>query len=81
MRTTIDLPDDLHRIVSSLALHSRRSMSITAAELIRRGLAAPEAGRKRPPARQSLDPKTGLPIVRLPRTVTSEDVQALDDDA
>ena len=26
MRTTIDLPEDLHRIATSLARHTRRSM-------------------------------------------------------
>jgi predicted transcriptional regulator len=80
MRTTIDLPEDLHRIVSSLAVHTRRSLSVTAVELIRRGLAstAPaEAGRE---AAVATSAKTGLPVIRLPRTVTPEDVKALEDE-
>lgn len=80
MRTTIDLPEELHRVVSSLALHSRRSLSATAAELIRRGLASDETTRATT-GRRALDPLTGLPVVRLSRTVTDEDVRALDDEA
>ena len=81
MRTTVDLPEDLHRIVSSLAVHTRRSLSVTAVELIRRGLAsAPpkEAGGDAPVATSA---KTGLPVIRLPRIVTPEDVKALEDEA
>lgn len=81
MRTTVDLPDDLHRIVSSLAAHTRRSLSVTAAELIRRGLATAEPTNKAALPRGSIDPKTGLPLIRLPRTVTPEDVKAIEDEA
>lgn len=49
MRTTIDLPEDLHGILSSLAAHSRSSLSHTAADLIRRGLVQP-ARSASPPA-------------------------------
>lgn len=79
MRTTVDLPEDLHRIVSSLAMHTRRSLSHTAVELIRRGLAsdAGSAGRKTLVTR---DAETGLPVVHLKRPVTPEDVKALEDD-
>ena len=45
MRTTVDLPEDLHRIVTSLATHTRRSLSQTAADLMRLGLAAPTRSR------------------------------------
>ena len=48
MRTTIDLPDDLHQAVVSIAAHSRRSMNQTVADLIRRGLAP----RSAPPRRR-----------------------------
>jgi predicted transcriptional regulator len=80
MRTTIDLPDDLHCIVSSLAVHTRRSLSLTAVELIRRGLAsaAPTAASHEPIMVTSAT--TGLPVIRLPRVVTPEDVKALEDD-
>lgn len=81
MRTTIDLPDELHRIVSSLALHSRRSLSAMAVELIRRGLAEQrEPARAQPEGFSAFDPKTALPSVRFARVVTPEDVQSLDDE-
>ena len=81
MRTTIDLPDDLHQAVTSIAAHSRRSMNQTVADLIRRGL-TPRSG---PPnggvvASIRLDERTGLPTIRSPRPVTAEDVQALEDE-
>ena len=83
MRTTLDLPEDLHRIVLSLAAHTRSSLSHTAAQLMRRGLALPagEAVSAGAGAAFSLHPVTGLPVVALPRAITPEDVKALDDDA
>ena len=81
MRTTVDLPPDLHNVLRSLAASNRRSFSQTAVDLIWRGLDAPQAGWPADPAEQSVSPVTGLPQVRLPRTVTLEDVRALDDEA
>jgi hypothetical protein len=78
MRTTIDLPDDLHRIVTSLATHRHSSLSQTAAELIRRGLEWPGRDAKVP--RLKLSKSTGLPVLQSVRTITPEDVKALDDD-
>jgi hypothetical protein len=81
MRTTIDLPDDLHQAVVSIAAHSRRSMNQTVADLIRRGFAprsAPLDGDALASFR--LDERTGLPTIRSPRPVTAEDVQALEDE-
>ena len=81
MRTTIDLPDDLHQAVTSIAAHSRRSMNQTVADLIRRGL-APRSGPLDgvAPAALRLDENTGLPTIRSPRPVTTEDVLALEDE-
>lgn len=81
MRTTIDLPDDLHQAVMSIAAHSRRSMNQTVAELIRRGLApqpaeVPATG----PGMARTDADTGLPLIRSARPVTAEDVRALEDE-
>jgi len=81
MRTTVDLPEDLHRIVSSLAVHTRRSLSLTAVELIRRGLASAEPTAASHQAAMVTSAKTGLPVIRLPRVVTPEDVKALEDEA
>ena len=81
MRTTIDLPSDLHHAVSSIAAHARKSMNQTVAELIRRGLAQPPlpAGAAGVSALR-IDKRTGLPVIRSPRPVTAEDVRALEDE-
>jgi hypothetical protein len=73
MRTTIDLPDDLHRLARAIVRDTSRSLSATVVDLIRRGLGE---GREPEVARSEL---TGLPVVRLGRVVTSEDVRALDE--
>lgn len=81
MRTTIDLPTDLHQAVTSIAAHSRKSMNQTVAELIRRGLAQePAAAGKSSKSGLRIDPGTGLPLIRSLRPVTDEDVRALEDD-
>ena len=81
MRSTIDLPEDLHHAVTSIAAHSRRSMNHTVAELIRRGLALPALAQGAAAASAlRLDERTGLPLIRSPRPVTDEDVRALEDE-
>ena len=74
MRTTIDLPDDLHRMALSIARDTSRSLSETVADLMRRGLGhgrAPDISRSE---------VTGLPVVRLGAPITTEDVRALEDE-
>lgn len=78
MRTTVDLPEDLHRIASSIARHTGRSLSQAVADLMRRGLERRVADADPPP--YVVSEKTGLPVVRSPRPVTEEDVKALDDE-
>lgn len=75
MRTTIDLPDDLHRVATSIARDSGQTLSQTVARLLREAL-----GRNR--GRDDyLSPVTGLPVIRLgDGLITTEDVRALDDD-
>ncbi|CAN5543514.1 antitoxin VapB29 [soil metagenome] len=75
MRTTIDLPDDLHQQAKSIARDTSRTLSETVAELMRRGL---EQGR---PAEIFRSQRTGLPVVQLGIVITTEDVRALEDDA
>lgn len=78
MRTTIDLPDDLHQIVSSLAQHRRVSLSHSAVELMRRGLGlSVDEGASALIARHSV---TGLPVLATTRVITPDDVKALDDE-
>lgn len=76
MRTTIDLPEDLHRIATSIARDTGRTLSDTVAELLRRGLGTGERS-----IRRYVSPRSRLPVVHLGRgPVTVEDVRALDDE-
>ena len=73
MRTTVNLPEDLHRQVRAIASDTQRTFSDTAADLMRRGLRSDAAA----PLSQS--PRTGLPVITLGTVVTTEDVRSLDD--
>ena len=72
MRTTIDLPADIHELARQLAHDRRRSMSDVIAELIRLGLAQD----KQPLVRS----KRGMPQVSVGRSITADDVRSLDDE-
>lgn len=74
VRTTIDLPSDLHDLARELAHSGNRSMSDVVTELIRLGLqrSSQPAGPASP---------RGMPLVSIGRSVTAEDVRSLDDDA
>lgn len=73
MRTTIELPDDLHRQAVAIARDTRRTLGETVADLMRRGLRAE--------AREvSRSHVTGLPLLHLGQVVTTEDVRAIEDD-
>ncbi|MGD9584526.1 MAG: hypothetical protein AB7V26_12775 [Lysobacterales bacterium] len=76
MRTTIDLPEPLHRLAQSLARHSGRSLSAVISELAQRGL---RAGAAEPVAEYRLHPGTGLPVVRSNRPISADDVAAADE--
>ena len=74
MRTTIDLPADLHAQVVAIARDTHRTLSETVALLMRRGLSE---GRT---AGLTHSAATGLPVMRLGRIITTEDVRALEDE-
>jgi predicted transcriptional regulator len=74
MRTTLELPDDLHAQAAAIARDTHQTLSQTVAGLIRRGLSSASSGEVATSAR------TGLPVVHLGRTITSEDVRRLEDD-
>ena len=74
MRTTIDLPDDLHKQALAIARDSHRTLSETVADLIRRGLGTSSK------TAISIDSRTGLPVVSVGTVVTSEDVRSLEDE-
>lgn len=75
MRTTVDLPDDLHQQAMSIARDTSRSFSETVADLMRRGL-----GEGRAASGITRSGRTGLPVIHLGTVVTTEDVRALEDD-
>lgn len=74
MRTTIDLPDDLHKQALSIARDTHRTLSQTVADLLRRGLGAGST------ADISVDRRTGLPVISVGVPVTSDDVRSLEDE-
>ncbi len=74
MRTTIDLPSDLHAAARELAHREGKTLSQVVAELMRRGLKP--GSRARPPTN-----RVGLPAISVGRVVTEEDVRSLDDEA
>lgn len=74
MRTTIDLPDDLLSVARSIARGRKQTLGRAVADIMRTGLSAP--ARKE----TQISPITGLPVVHLGRTTTSEDVKELEDE-
>ncbi|PIQ37505.1 MAG: antitoxin [Lysobacterales bacterium CG17_big_fil_post_rev_8_21_14_2_50_64_11] len=78
LRTTANLPDDLHRAATAIAQHSGHSLSRTVADLIRRGLNAGVAEAELPP--YTVHPQSGLPPARPSRPITAADVAALNDE-
>jgi len=74
MRTTIDLPDDLHAQAVAIARDTHQTLSQAVAGLIRRGLGPGDPGKIATSAR------TGLPVAHLGKTITTEDVRRLEDD-
>ena len=74
MRTTIDIPDDLHAQAVAIARDTHQSLSQTVALLMRRGLGSGHS------SETATSDRTGLPVVHLGRTITSEDMRRLEDD-
>jgi Arc/MetJ family transcription regulator len=74
MRTTVDIPDDLHAQAVAIARDTHQTLSQTVALLIRRGLTSGHA------REISTSARTGLPVVHLGRTLSTEDVRRLEDD-
>jgi hypothetical protein len=81
MRTTIDLPAELHGVLTSLATSNGKTLSQTAVSLMQRGLEAQVSGTARIRAAKGVSAATGLPLVRFPRAISAHDVRALEDEA
>ena len=75
MRTTIDLPEDLHRLAKAIAHDQGLTLSAAVVALLRRALGQNQT------LAVTADPATGLPSVRIGRTITSEDVRSLEEEA
>ena len=73
MKTTLDLPDDLVKEVKLRALHENQKLKDAVAQLLRRGLAAPDANQ---PARINSalkkDRTTGLPVIECRKAAARE---------
>lgn len=75
MRTTVDIPEDIHRQAMSLARDTARSFSETVTDLLRRALRGESAS-----PGLSYSKRTGLPVVSVGRLITTDDVRSLEDD-
>ena len=73
MRTTIDLPDDLHAIAMSLACDRGCTLSTAVVDLLRRALGSNTQA-------EVIDRPTGFPLLASGRPVTTDDVRRLDDE-
>lgn len=72
MRTTVDLPDAVHRRAKELAEARGLSMSVVIADLTVRGLSQLDE-----PVSIQTDPVSGYPIVSIGRRVTDAEVSDL----
>ena len=75
VRTTIDLPDDLHKQAQAIARDTHGTLTETVADIVRWGLGAGST------AAVSVGPSTGLPVMSIGTVVTFEDVRAALEDA
>ena len=77
MRTTVDLPEDLHRQAKAIAHDNSWTLSEAVAWLMRRGLGQ----QGNPRLEIGVDELTGFPLFKSGRVITDEDVkQLLDED-
>jgi len=74
MRTTIDLPSDLHQQALTIARDGHQTLSQAVALLMRRGLGG------EPGARVHRDAATGRLVLDVGRPVGDDDVRSLEDD-
>lgn len=75
MRTTVDLPPAVHRRAQEIAKRRGLSLSAVVAELTVRGLNQLDE-----PVVLGTDARSGFPVLRVGRRVTSEQVAAVLDE-
>lgn len=73
MRTTIDLPDDIHAIATSLAHDRGCTLSAAVVDLLRRAL-GPQT------TVETIDRRTGFPLLASGRPITTDEIRSLDDE-
>ena len=73
MRTTVELPDDLHALARELAHQQNKTLSGVIVEMLRKAIGTGEATR-------DTSHETGWPTVSLDRPITIEDVRSLEDE-
>jgi hypothetical protein len=78
MRTTITLTEDDYRIAKTYAVQKRISMSKAINEFVSQTVSSSKEVEDH--AKMSIDPLTKLPLIRLGRTITLEDVKKLEED-
>ena len=74
MRTTVDLPPDLHALARELAHQQNKTMSQVITECVQKALGIATESAPRIDTASS-----GWPLVKLGRPVTAEDVRSLED--
>ncbi|HEU5001226.1 MAG TPA: antitoxin [Actinomycetota bacterium] len=74
MRTTIDLPDDLHAVAAAFARDRGITLSQAVAEIMRKAVSPPAL------PRITISSVTGLPVLETGTVITSEDVRAMEDE-
>ncbi len=74
MRTTVDLPEDLHAVATAIARDAGTTLSEVVTRLVRAGLGTEG------PTRVRVSPRTGLKVGAFGRVMTSEEVRSLDDE-
>lgn len=75
MRTTIDLPPDLHRATLQIARDRGQTLSRIVTDLLRLALTGGSND-----AHVDIDEETGLPVVRVGGRVTVDDVHSVEDE-
>lgn len=84
MKTTFDLPPNLVRELKLRAVHEGRKLKEVAADVLKRGLAAPETAAKPRPAKPKIEIQAnGLPVVRCKanapaKRMTADELLALE---
>lgn len=73
MRTTIDLPDEIHALATSVARDRGCTLSTAVVDLIQRGMGSHIRV-------EHIDARTGFPLLASGHAVSSDEVRSLVDD-